>query len=195
MSKETKRFFLDVLADLRVKCDSKSNYNYVKAAGLLRQLLLDDPPLMDLINKEYKDKIVFGVRKQYPSPLNQHVGKDGVTYTTIIAVSFLNPGADKKYVDYLKRDKFLKHRIFNFGGRDITVLEILKLNANKKGGIHLDNKPNKNTKELLIDIANTTVNYTGEITGGAYAVKEIGNITLKALKNLEDKVKADLEQN
>lgn len=190
-SRETKKFFLDVLDDLRLKCNSKSNYNYVKAAGLLRQLLLDEIPLIALINKDYKEKLVFEVVKSYPSgPLNS-LGSDGLVYETLIEVRFVNPSASQN-TDKLNRDEFLKHVIFTYLGQDVTVKDILKLNANKKGGVHLDNRPKQSMEEVNVEFANSTVNYTGDITGGAHAVHDIGKITLKALEKLEGRVKADL---
>jgi hypothetical protein len=81
-----KKLFLEVLDDLRAKCESKSNYNYVKAAGLLRQLLLDATPLVDVINKEYKEKIVFEVNKPLPE-IPKKIIQDGQELTTYYTVS------------------------------------------------------------------------------------------------------------
>ena len=194
-STESKRFFLDVLEDLRTKCNSKSNYNYVKAAGLLRQLLADEIPLVTIINREYKEKLIFEVVKAIPSAPKKSLGSDGLVYESFFTVRFINPSSNQDNIDKLNFPDFLKHVIFTYGEQDVTVLEILRLNANKKGGVHFDERPKESLKDLYVDMANSTVNYTGDITGGAHAVHEIGKITLKALERLEERIKADLGEN
>lgn len=188
-----KQFFLDTLDDLRNKCESNSNYNYVKASALLRLLLIEDGiPLIHIVNREYKEKILFEVIKHTPSP-RKHIGTDGLIYESFISVRFINPTASNDNIDLLNLDQFLKYIIFTYEGRDVTVLEILKLNAHVEGGVHLGNKIKKNYDELMIELANSSVNYTGGITGGAYSVHEIGKITLKALAKLEDRIKKEIE--
>lgn len=189
---ETKRFFIDVLNDLREKCNSQTNYNYVKAAGLLRQLLIDTNPLIDIINRDYKEKLIFEVRPERAPSSNKEIGPDGLVYEIFMSVTLMDPGQNDRNVVRLSRSQFFQYKFFNFHGKDITVLEILKLNANKKGGVHLDNQVIKVKDELMVDMANSAINYKGGITSGAYAVQEIGRITLKTLKTLEEKVKADI---
>jgi hypothetical protein len=193
-SKDLKIFFVNTLDELRQKCNTASNYNYVKASGILRQILIDENPLLDLVNKEYRKKILFEVIKPTPPAPKQSIGPDGSVWTEIgMGMSFMSPSKDKSRNDMLTKDQFLKRRVISFGYQDISVLEIIKLNANKIGGVHIDTSQPNNIKDLNILIGNSAMNFKGGITGGAYQINEISIIVLKALNELEKLVKSDIE--
>jgi hypothetical protein len=192
-SKDLKVFFVHTLDELRQKCNTESNYNYVKASGILRQILIDENPLLDLINKEYRKKILFEVNKPAPPAPKQSIGADGTVWTDIgMGMSFMSPSKDKSRNEMLTKDQFLKRRVISFGHQDITVLEIIKLNANKIGGVHIDTKQPTNIKDLNILIGNSAMNIKGGITGGAFQINEISLIVLQAVNELEELVKIDI---
>jgi hypothetical protein len=110
-----------------------------------------------------------------------------------MGMSFMSPSKDKSRNDMLTKDQFLKRRVISFGYQDISVLEIIKLNANKIGGVHIDTSQPNNIKDLNILIGNSAMNFKGGITGGAYQINEISIIVLKALNELEKLVKSDIE--
>jgi hypothetical protein len=56
------KLLLNTLDDLKGRVDKGDNYNLIRAAGLIRQLLIDENPLIDLVNKNYKLKILFRVQ-------------------------------------------------------------------------------------------------------------------------------------
>jgi hypothetical protein len=82
--------------------------------------------------------------------------------------------------------------VLNLQGHSVNVHQLLKLNANVKGGVHFESDPKESFEDFMINRANSTGNYAEDITAGAYAVHEIGKITLKALRRLEERVKSDL---
>ena len=192
-SKDLKVFFVHTLDELRQKCNTESNYNYVKASGILRQILIDENPLLDLVNKEYRKKILFEVVKPAPLAPKQSISADGTVWTEIgMGMSFMSPSKDKSRNDMLTKDQFLKRRVITFGHQDISVLEIIKLNANKIGGVHIDIKQPNNIIDLNVLKGNSAMNFKGGITGGAYQINEISIIVLKALNELEELVKSDI---
>jgi hypothetical protein len=192
-SKDLKIFFVNTLDELRQKCNTASNYNYVKASGILRQILIDENSLLDLVNKEYRKKILFEVIKQSPPAPKQSIGADGTVWTDIgMGMSFMSPSNDKSRNEMLTKDQFLKRRVISFGYQDISVLEIIKLNANKIGGVHIDTKQPTNIKDWNILTGNSAMNFKGGISGGAYQINEISIIVLKALNELEEFVKSDI---
>jgi hypothetical protein len=192
-SKDIKVFFVNTLDELRQKCNTDSNYNYIKASGILRQILIDENPLLDLVNKEYRKKILFEVIKPSPPIPKQSKGPDGTVWTDIgMGMSFMSPSNDKSRNEMLTKEQFLKRRVITFGHQDISVLEIIKLSANKIGGVHIDTKQPNNIKDLNVLIGNSAMNFKGGITGGAYQVNEISIIVLKALNELEELVKRDI---
>lgn len=188
---DDKKFFLNVLDNLRQKCASNSNYDLIKAAGLLRQLLIDDPPLIDYINKKYKERIRFKVnRRSGQVPIFK--GPDGKPLIHVMSFGFMNPPESNPSVEYLNKDYFLKYKVLDFHGHEVTLHELLKLNANKKGGVHLDSS--LDGKESIVNMANSAFNFSKDISGGSYSISEMGKIVLNALSELEEKVIVDLNR-
>ena len=192
-SKDLKVFFINTLDELRQKCNTESKYNYVKASGILRQILIDENPLLDLVNKEYRKKILFEVIKPTPPKPKQSIGSDGTIWIDLgMGMSFMSPSKDKSRNEMLTKDQFLKRSVISFEHQDISVLEIIKLNANKIGGVHIDPKRPNSIKDMNILIGNSAMNFKGDITGGAFQINEISLIVLKAVNELEELVKLDI---
>ncbi len=59
--------------------------------------------------------------------------------------------------------------------------------------VHIDTSQRNHIKDLNILIGNSAMNFKGGITGGAYQINEISIIVLKALNELEELVKSDIE--
>jgi hypothetical protein len=57
----TDRFFLETVIDLDLKAATGGSYQVTRAAGLLRQLLLDHEPLVHLVNRQHRVRIAFDV--------------------------------------------------------------------------------------------------------------------------------------
>jgi len=190
---EQKHFFINVLDDLRLKCDSISNYNYIKSAGLLRQLLIDENPLVDIINREYREKITFEVRRVLPNSQEKIIANDGTPLIVMASMHLILPSNNDFDTEFINKDKFLKFVVFEIEGHKVNILQILKLNANVKGGVHFEKQKTLTFDEYLLERANSTFNMVGNITGGAYAIHEVGKVTLKALEKLEKRVRVDLK--
>ena len=58
---EANLLFLQTLRDLRERVESGTQYDMVRATALLRQLLLDDSPLVHQVNKVFQLKLRFEV--------------------------------------------------------------------------------------------------------------------------------------
>src|SRR5437016_1370246 len=63
-----RRHFLDVCNDLETKIQSSSEYEILKASGLIRELLLDSRPLVHQVNARYKLKLRFEIGMGPPPP-------------------------------------------------------------------------------------------------------------------------------
>lgn len=188
---EDKVFFLNVLEDLRQKCVSNSNYDLIKAAGLSRQLLIDAPPLIDYINKEYREQVQFKVNRR-STQIPTFRGPNGKPLIHVMSFGFVNPPESNQFIEYLNKDQFLKYKVLDFHGYEITLHELLRLNANKKGGVHLDSS--LNGKESIVNMANSAFSFSKDVSGGSYSISEMGKIVLNALSVLEEKVRADLNR-
>lgn len=74
---ETERWFLETLVDIDLRLVEGSRYNLIRGAGLLRQLLLDEQPLMHRANRAYGVEITFEVIPFRKEPLfhRNHTGR------------------------------------------------------------------------------------------------------------------------
>ncbi len=58
---ETQDFFIRTISDIQDKILTGDRYELIRAAGLLRQLLLDEFPLIHKINRTFRQDIIFRV--------------------------------------------------------------------------------------------------------------------------------------
>jgi len=69
--------FLSTCADLEKKSHMSDGYEVLRSSGLLRQLLLDHPPLVHAVNKIHQVEIRFRITENPPpssppsSPLSE----------------------------------------------------------------------------------------------------------------------------
>jgi hypothetical protein len=174
------------LEELQERINKGKQYDLIKASGILRQILIDSPALMDNANPD-KLKIFFKTRKA--TPFNKPKLIDGQEYETLITVRLIDPpdSWEDEFVSTLKRQPFLAYPVFEFENHIFTIKDIIKIGANVLGGVHFD-KP-KTDRDRLLAIANNMISYADQTSSCASAIKEIGNITIKGLQPLVDKIK------
>jgi hypothetical protein len=61
MSIHHKKLFLQTLIDLEQRIVATDPYDILGASALIRKMFLDDHPLVDQVNREYKIKVTFEV--------------------------------------------------------------------------------------------------------------------------------------
>jgi hypothetical protein len=121
--------FINTIADIREKLHRGEPYFLIRGAGLLRHLLVDSTPLIDLVNREYELKITYRVLEP-----------DGVqTGGTDLSKIFLNQPAlylpqgipimpGRKFSE-VNRDYFLGMKCFNFQGHQYSVKDVIKFTS------------------------------------------------------------------
>ena len=183
--------FVNTYNDLRCKLDKGDKYNLIKASGLIRQLLFDASPaspLLDLVNRDYKLKIVFRTQKNRPK-FGKTLEFGGQKWETVIGVTLIKPTYnDEEYTSYVKREEFLKYPIIYFEDLDFTVHEIVKLCAHVYGGIHSGKIDDQ--KDYYLDWANKTLSYRDGLNCAVKSIVDITSITLDAIKPLVDAIHA-----
>lgn len=119
---------LSTLADIDQKLLGRTRYSLIRAAGLLRQLLLDDTPLVHQVNRPYRRKIQFEVVDHRTPP------------PVIPQAHWLNPDASsfpRAQTINLNLDGLLSMPYLILEGTTATVRDLIKACANVKGGVHL----------------------------------------------------------
>lgn len=177
--------FLHIINDIEEISESANTYKILKASGLIRQLLIDNNCLVDQINREHKEKILFRVQ-QKPELLNDTANDDGTVRKSWFGITLIFPGIDSRNTELLNKDNFFKYKLLNFGEHEFSVLEVIKICANKYGGVHSEDI--KDEREKLLDNLNssfTLLNFDCVI----YAMHGIMMVCYNALLPLANKIK------
>ncbi len=116
--------FIGTMRELRQRIISNNKYDYIKACGLLRLLLMDTgQPLSIIVNKKCNVEILFHV-----SDIKDGFGKNA-------EMDWRHLVSDGKQRS-LKINKFLKVPILFYKGHCYNVADIIRYGANIQGGVH-----------------------------------------------------------
>jgi hypothetical protein len=156
---------------------SAEHYTNLKCASILRQLLLDQTPLISLANKNARLKIEFKVDNTFHQnlPLSSAILYTSTEVGNLVLKFSVN-------LKILKLDQFLSLHILEIEHTKFTVKEIIKFASNKMGGTHLDNSINQNEKVLQASLDKLV---KLNIPALAIAVNSIAKIVLISLKPLK----------
>jgi len=180
---DSKTLFLKTLADIDTRILQTDPYEILLIAGLLRKLFLDDFPLVDQVNREYKLKIQFEVTVQFNKP------EDGDTKSLWSVQDGLDPDTamSGKQRKLISRDQFFQETVAMVFGKVYSVRDVIQFEANVAGAVHAGVA--KTEKEKVL-------HEVGQFLGiGGYAptlrqLLAIARVTLKALKPLRDAASA-----
>lgn len=184
--------FLETLEDIRSKTNG-SKYQLVKACGLLRLLFLDKTPLVHIINKEFKCKLIFHITD---------FGRDyRINKGTVLLWERLKPEEFVLLTKKVKLSDFLSTICLHCLGESYTVKDIILVSSHILGGVHAGEAENVKDERLLEFFSieqdkeikqQLLEQFEHVIVGdelGFDSIKDICLICLDALKELEDKVK------
>ena len=177
--------FLNKYKDLKKLLDSTDKYDTLKMSAILRQLLIDEYPLIHRVNKKWKIKIRY---KIYSSPF---VDPDDPNITLWFRGTGLYPQEDSEpeYIYEINQDNFLSTRICKFKGEFITVKDIIKFASNVLGAVHRRDPDPKKRHEIAINLLRRFVKINN-IELPLYQLKPIANITLKGLNVLHNEIES-----
>jgi hypothetical protein len=199
------QLFVETLIDIDQKLRSNpSEYDLLKVSGLLRSILLDNPPLVDAASAAASLDAKFRVVK--PAPFQPSPEQDAA-WATFLAK---NPGVQRVNVAValrgglltgeatepgdqvldLSREDFLKHPIgFTLQDVDYYVGSVLRVAANSLGGVHNDGQPNRNreAEELRQYMEGGGATWFGR-SMPAGMVFEIARCTLRACQPIADEL-------
>ncbi len=180
---QNEQIFVNTISDLNKKLEKADLYSIIRASGLIRQLLVDDKPLLDQINREYKEKIFFKViNTEIP---NERINEDGTVSKAWLTIKIMNPNENSENFKLLNKDKFLKCKPLFFQENEFSVLDIIKICSNKYGGIHCDEI--KLEKDIYLDKLNSSFNID-DFKCVIIAMCDISRICLNALLPLSNKI-------
>lgn len=178
----TERLFLDTLADLELRITDSDPYVILSASALTRKLLLDDQPLVDKVNRQYRLKIAFDVTEPSRTPEGQpepalYSVQDGLDPDTA------PPFKQRKTVT---RDQLLAYVLLRTNGRAYTLREVVLFEAHVMGGVHAGSA--KEEKEKALQQINNVIEVGGH-RSSLRQLQAIGRVVLKGLAPLGEAVK------
>ena len=177
---EKEILFLKTYKDIEKRLNEEKPYEILHISALVRKLFLDDFPLVDQVNRSYKEKIFFEITKTQLYP----PGLPAPTYFSVqdgLDPATARPG---KQILQVKRDEFFKTPILLVNGKEYSIREIILFEANIMGGVHAGFAKTDNEKTLK-QIDNL---FVGGYRTSLRQLKAIARIILKALKPLKEKI-------
>lgn len=169
-------FFVRAVDDLRLRATASADdeYEVLRAAGIIRQLLMDSHCLVDHVNRTLKQQVRFGVHAYdaawTPSPdLPQPV----LAWTHVAPVR-LAPR-------YVSREQLLAFKVLQLHGNTYSVKDIVRVCAHQMGGVHYG-AANGPTERALLEL-----NGSISIDQGPFlisTVAEVGRVVCEGLEPL-----------
>ncbi len=128
--------FLRTLNDCKSAIQNPDDYQLLRATALLRQLLLDANRLLDVVNRDRREKIRFRIADSWQTQHTRLVISMNPSIYTVADGLYPGTSLPNTPVVELSRDQFLKHPVAYASGRYYTVGEIVQHCANILGGVH-----------------------------------------------------------
>lgn len=132
--------FVETIKDIQSKLDQPSHYNLLRAAGMLRQLFLDENPLIHQINRDYRVSLKFEV-----IPFSDDLPEPPETYWCDISPDY---GPPLQTIE-CSLDQFLKTRCLIHNRQNFTVYDVITCCSHVLGGVHAGVPKTEREKSLL----------------------------------------------
>src|SRR5262245_52921768 len=178
---DAERLFIARCKRVGELAQSPNEFEMLNLAANLRQLLVDDYPLVHQANRENRLKLVFqvGEFRNQPDQYTLIVGlEDGLDPDT------QRPGSSSREVNF---DGFMNHKILFLKGKGHSVQDVIQMAANVAGGVHRTDNPSE--KHKLIAAYSSSVSIGG-LPGATRQLQAIARVALKGLSPLIAAIKS-----
>ena len=199
MPSAERALFLEKMNELRARLTTGSEYDLLVAAAIIRSLLLDAAPLVDVVNCELRNRITFRFRTIAHDPLDPdkpveifETIQDGIDPESSHRPDVFTEGRRDQF---LKTDVIRVRRKVEKGDRLVweeegwTVRDVILAAANAEGGTHFDPKPSDKHSALRSFSSRLAV---GGQRVSVRAVAGIARVVLRGLAGLEHAVRESM---
>ena len=176
--------FINTFLDLKERLDKLTEYDLLRASGLIRQLIVDSNSVVEQVNRNYRIKIRYRVTQRFDPP-TARIRPDGKVLNAWIGVTFIFPGTEGKSFEFLTKDEFLKYELLHYTDYNFNVLDIVRICAHKYGGVHLSKITDKRDQALHIASEGFYFNDSPNVYHCVYG---IGKVCIEALELLKDEI-------
>jgi hypothetical protein len=178
------RLFLETLADLerRAAADS-TEYEALMIAGLLRKLVIDGHPLVDVVNNRYRLKVRYRINDtkppDVPGQLMAWNALDGLDPQT----------SDNHEPKSVSIDGLLRQPVMINDGHVYTVRDLISHQANAAGAVHVGPGSGAAGRALR---GNELSREEAEWPMQVWNLRSIARVVVAGLRELRSAVAADL---
>jgi hypothetical protein len=154
---------------------SNNEIEILDLSARLRQLLLDEAPLVHEVNRDRRVKLSFivGDFAQQPDAYTWYLSlEDGLDPDT------RPPDKPRKTVNF---EGFLSHKILYVKGHAHSVRDVIKLAANVSGGVHRTKNPDEKQKLVAAFGASFSI---GGLPAAIRQLQAIARVTIRGLRPL-----------
>jgi hypothetical protein len=181
--------FLRTYDDLLQRCDSDDEYTMLGISSLLRLLLWDERPLVDQINRRFRQKIVFRVGKvitpnlvkDQPAQGRLRLISSGLSLHAVENAFYASDTATE--YQNLNKDQFYRLPVLQVGEHVFTVLELMQHMAYVGGTIHAFD-PSEDRDQALHEFRG--LSQMQGVGPGLRTLRAIGRVVADALIPLRD---------
>lgn len=178
---ESDDLLLSTLADLERYVAVGDDYAMLRAAALLRQLLMDESPLAHQVNRRHRLKLRFPIcGRQYADMV---LAMGPVFYSALDGVHRSGPMGHQ--LEEVLLDQFLASKVLKLGDQVLTVGDLISISANVLGGVHKGTP--KTEKEQALHDFNQIFIVSGHPVSAAQ-MKPLVLVVLEALAPLASAV-------
>ena len=177
----TDELFVERLHQLARGVHQQDSLDVLPVAAALRQLLLDESPLVHQVNRLARVRLRFRVNKQ----------PDNTPGVPEPAISFPGHGMDPNTVQFqtgtqeLTLDEFLRHPVVTTKWGDVSVHELIDYLCHKAGAVHHDTK--RSSEDVGLETVFAAMDQFG-LQPMVIAMEAIARDVLVALAPLRDAV-------
>src|SRR5258705_9475470 len=130
-------FFLHTVEDLRNRIKENSAYSIIRACGLCRQLVEEKNWLLKKANQRTQIKLSFLI-----------LDNDRDLFKIPMPIIWITVDPILKKTTEVDRDEFLDTYVLRLKKHTYQVRDIIKVAANKMGGVHSDDLHHKDKKSM-----------------------------------------------
>jgi len=160
---------------------SNTHYNLINAGSIIWQLLVENP-LVDKINKNEKQKLVFRYK-----PHNATIKINGRSIKQIATLASFGKVSDGSKTP-MSRKKFLNATAFRYGNKDKNVQELIAIYRNAMGGTHTEPKGKNKHDHKNIAKLSELVKINKKNEGYDNIMREVVISVIEALEPLVKKI-------
>jgi hypothetical protein len=182
---DSEQLFLASVEDLERYVGIGDDYAMLRAAALLRQLFMDQSPLVHQVNRKYRLYLKFPVCGR---PYTEVVLSMAPTFYSALD-GIHRSGPTPHQLEELSLDNFLATKVLKLGDNVLTIGDLISISANVLGGVHRGTA--RTEKEQAVEAFNRQVFAYGHPISAAQ-MRPVVMVALEGLFPLVEAAKKDL---